>query len=179
MNGSIEVRPFVGRVEYEQMVDYFLEGDDPFLRGMGVDRAKLPSRDDWIASALRDHDRPNSEKERGYLAWVYDGRAVGHSSINKIRVGQEAFIHLHLWFAARRQVGLGTAFFRLSAERFARDFALRRLYCEPYVDNPGPNHVLPRAGFRLVKRYRTVPGPLSYEQDVNQYIREFPPLTDG
>lgn len=129
--------------------------------------------------ALRAHDHPNAEKERGYLAWACDGIPIGHASINKIRFGEEAFIHLHLWSAPRRRAGLGTILFQLSAERFARDFELRRLYCEPYVENPGPNRVLPRAGFRFVKRYRTVPGPLNYEQDVDQYIRDFPPSAAG
>ena len=39
MNDSIEVRPFAGVEEYEQMVDYFLDADDEFLRRMGVCRA--------------------------------------------------------------------------------------------------------------------------------------------
>lgn len=179
MNAQIEVRPFRGQTEYEQMVDYFLGAEDAFLHGMGVDRSKFTTREDWIASALRDHTRPYHEKERSYLAWVYDGVAIGHSSINRIRYGEEAFIHLHLWSAPHRQAGLGTTFFRLSAERFARDFALRRLYCEPYAENPGPNRVLPRAGFQFVKRYRTTPGPLNYEQDVNQYVRKFVPANTG
>jgi RimJ/RimL family protein N-acetyltransferase len=175
MNALIEVRPFRGQAEYEQMIDYFLNAEDSTLHAMGVERARLPKRADWIASALRDHARPSHEKERAYLAWVYDGVAIGHSSINKIRVGEEAFIHLHLWSPAHRQAGLGTTFFQLAAERFARDFALRRLYCEPYAENPAPNRILPKAGFRFVKRYRTIPGPLNYEQDVNQYVREFFP----
>ena len=173
MDGAIEVRPFAGQVEYEQMVDYFLSADDEFLRGMGAARSKLPSREDWISSVLRDHDRPNHQKERAYLAWVYDGVAIGHSSINKIQVGEEAFIHLHVWLRARRQGGLGTRFFRLSADRFAEDFALQRLYCEAYAENPAPNRLLEKSGFRFVKRYRTIPGPINFEQDVNRYIRDF------
>jgi RimJ/RimL family protein N-acetyltransferase len=139
---------------------------------MGVARSRLPSREDWINSALRDHDRPNHEKERAYLAWIFRGVATGHSSINKIRVGDEAFIHLHLWAPVDRQAGLGTAFFQLSVLRFARDFSLKRLYCEPNAENVGPNRVLLKSDFRFVKRYRTVPGPINFEQDVNQYVRE-------
>jgi RimJ/RimL family protein N-acetyltransferase len=173
MDGFIEVRPFAGRTEYEQMVDYFLDADDEFLRGMGVARSSLPLREDWISSVLRDHDRPDHEKGRAYLAWIYEGVAIGHSSINKIQIGKEAFIHLHLWLRARRQRGLGTTFFRLSAARFAEDFSLKRLYCEPYAENPGPNRALEKSEFRFVKRYRTVPGPINFEQDVNQYVRHF------
>jgi RimJ/RimL family protein N-acetyltransferase len=170
MRGSIAVRPFAGRPEYERMVDYFLEAEDAFLIGMGVERSRLLPREEWIGAALADHDRPNDQKDRAYLAWVLDGVAIGHSSINKIQVGQEAFIHLHLWSPAHRQAGLGTRFFQLCAARFAEEFALKSLYCEPCADNPGPNHVLLKSGFRFVKRYRPIPGPINFEQDVNQYV---------
>lgn len=179
MNASIEVRPFAGRAEYEQMVDYFLDADDAFLQGMGVARSKLPSREEWISSALRDHDRPKHKKERAYLTWVYGGAAVGHSSINKIEVGKAAFIHLHLWFREHRAAGLGTRFFELSVVRFAEDFFLERLYCEPSADNPAPNRTLLQSGFRFIKRYRTIPGPINFEQDVNQYVRSFPTPSTG
>lgn len=155
------------------MVDYFLDADDAFLQAMGVARSRLPSREEWISSALRDHDRPKHEKERAYLAWIYDGLAVGHSSINKIVVGDAAFIHMHLWGPGHRHAGLGKRFFELSAAQFARDFSLGRLYCEPYAENPGPNRVLIKSQFRFIKRYRTVPGPINFEQDVNQYVCDF------
>ena len=179
MSGSIAVRPFAGRPEYERMVDYFLEADDEFLNGMGVARSRLPPREDWINAALRDHDRPNSEKERAYLAWVLGDVAIGHSSINKIQVGEAAFIHLHLWSQAHRQAGLGTRFFQLSVVQFADDFSLKRLYCEPSADNPGPNRVLQKSEFRFLKRYRTVPGPMNFEQDVNQYVWYVSPPNTG
>lgn len=179
MSVTIEVRPFAGRSEYVQMVDYFLDADDAFLRGMGVERSRLPAREEWISSVLRDHDRPNDEKERAYLAWVHGGVAIGHSSINRIEVGRSAFIHLHLWVPDLRRAGLGAGLFELSASRFAEDFSLKRLYCEPFADNPAPNRVLSKCGFRFVKRYRTVPGPLSLEQDVNQWVREFSRSVEG
>ena len=172
MIDAIKVRPFAGRLEYEQMVDYFLDADDAFLQAMGVARSKLPPREEWISSVLRDHDRPSNEKERAYLAWIYGGVAVGHSSINRIEVGEAALIHMHLWVREHRGAGLGTGFFELSVARFARDFSLRRLFCEPYAENPGPNRVLLKSRFRFIKRYRTVPGPINFEQDVNQYVRD-------
>lgn len=173
MNLPFEVRPFADEREYARMVDYFLTADDEFLRGMGVARNRLPARDEWIASAIRDHHRPVHEKERAYLAWLYDGTLIGHSSLTKIMVGEKAFIHLHIWSPGYRREGLGTDFFRFSAERFARECSLKRLFCEPFADNPSPNRVLPKAGFRFVKRYRTTPGPINFEQDVNQYVRDF------
>ena len=166
------VRPFVERRDYERMIDYFLTADDALLESMGVDRRKLPRREAWLDSAMLDHTRSDAKKERAYLAWLYKGTPVGHSSINRIKIGEEAFIHLHLWDSGLRKTGLGTEYFRASAAEFMRAFRLTRLYCEPYADNPGPNRVLLKSGFRFVKRYRTVPGAICFEQDVNQYLLE-------
>jgi RimJ/RimL family protein N-acetyltransferase len=173
------VRSFTGRDDYERMVDYFLGADAAFLHGMGVDPAKLPQREDWLDAAMRDHGRPDRQRQRFYLAWIHDGMPVGHSSVNKIAIGEEAFIHLHLWDAALRKLGLGTEFFKASAQEFVRALHLKRVYCEPYAENPAPNRVLAKCGFRFVKRYRTVPGDINFEQDVNQYVLDVPAAGAG
>ena len=59
------------------------------------------------------------------------------------------------------------------------DFSLKRLYCEPSVDNPAPNRALLKSDFCFIKRYRTVPGPINFEQDVNQYVRYFSTPSTG
>lgn len=168
----IQIRPFSNQQDYEHMIDYFLEADNSFLQGMGVDPTKLPKREAWLESVMLDHDRSYSAKDRFYLAWLYDGVPVGHSSINRIIFGEEAFIHLHLWDSNLRKAGLGTRYFQASVVEFIRIFHLKRLYCEPFAENPGPNRVLPKSGFRLVKRYRTIPGAINLEQEVNQYVLE-------
>lgn len=171
----VEVRPFANRAEYARMVDYFLGSDHAFLWGMGIDPALLPQREAWLDSAMRDHARPIGEKERAYLAWIHDGMIVGHSSASKIALGEHAYIHLHLWDAGLRRAGLGRLFFAAAAAEFMRTLSLKRLYCEPCADNPAPNRVLPRCGFRFVKRYRTTPGNINFEQDVNLYVLEGAP----
>jgi len=183
MRGSadprVQVRPFAEHRDYERMIDYFLTASEPFLRGMGVDPGRMPDREAWLESVLLDHERDDGEKERYYLAWVYEDIAVGHSSINQIKVGEEAFIHLHLWDNALRRAGLGTRFFAASAAEFVRLFRLKRLYSEPFSGNPAPNRILLNAGFRFVKRYRTTPGPINFEQDVNQYVLESSSIEAG
>ena len=166
---EIEVRPFSGPEEYELMLDYFYEADDSFLRGMGVDPLKLPERNKWLDALLADHEKPDSERDRFYLVWIFRGRRVGHSSINKIVVGTEAFIHLHLWDPQLRRAGLGTEFVRRSANFYFERFNLKKLVCEPSAENPGPNRVLEKLGFAFIRRYRTAPGVIAYEQDVNRY----------
>ena len=166
---EIEVRPFSIREEYELMLDYFYKADEPFLRGMGVDRLKLPQRDKWLDALLVDHKKPDKERDRFYLVWIFRRQRVGHSSINNIIHGTEAFIHLHLWNSNLRKAGLGTEFVRRSANFFFDRFNLKKLVCEPWAENPAPNRVLEKLGFTFVRRYRTIPGIIAYEQDVNRY----------
>ena len=73
---EIEVRPFSSRQEYELMLNYFYKADNGFLRGMGVDRLKLPERDKWLDALLVDHEKPDEERDRFYLVWLFRGRRL-------------------------------------------------------------------------------------------------------
>jgi RimJ/RimL family protein N-acetyltransferase len=165
----MEIRPFRTKNEYEQMVDYFIQSSDAFLRGMGIDPAKLPSREEWLDEVWVDHHRPGPEKDRFYLAWIYEDELVGHSSINKIQREEEGSIHLHLWKPDLRRNGIGSDFFRRSVDFFFRELRLKKIYCEPFAENPAPNKVLPRLGFTLVKTWKTIPGKTCFEQYVNRW----------
>ncbi len=166
---QLDVRPFSSVDEYEGMVNYFIGASDTFLRGMGVDRDRLPTREEWLRQVLADHTRPDQQRDRLYLAWIYDGKQVGHSSVNKIDVGKEAHFHLHMWHADLRKGGLGLEFCRKSINLYFDRLRLRILWCEPYAHNPPPNRTLLKLGFSFVKCYRTVPGPTNFEQEVNLY----------
>lgn len=165
-----DIKPFSCEADYGRMIDYFLQADEKFLIGMGVDPSKLPSRKDWLNRLLPDLERPVYEKQTYFLSWLYNGAAIGHSNVSKIKYGEEAYVHLHIWVPEFRKAGMGTEFFRKSANTFIRKFALKSLYCEPYAENPAPNRALSKLGFQFVKRYRTVPGLLNFDQDVNQYV---------
>ena len=171
---TIEVRAFRSAVEYGGMVDYFLNADDAFLRGMGVDPLRLPSREKWMTHLLKDHEQPDAGKDRLYLAWIHDGALIGHSSVNKIKIGEDAFFHLHMWRSDLRKAGLGLQFCRKSVALHFDRLRLKRLWSEPYAENPAPNRTLPKLGFEFIRRYRTVPGETAFEQDVNLYRLDRP-----
>jgi RimJ/RimL family protein N-acetyltransferase len=166
---DIEVRILASREELERVVDYFLSADEPFLRGMGVDPGLLPDKDAWLARLETDLARDDRAKRTCYVGWIYNGEAIGHSSISDIAFGDEAHIHLHMWRPDLRRAGLGTEFFKRSARTFIHRFKLERLICEPFAGNPAPNRVLSKAGFRCTRTYRTVPGPIAFEQEVNRF----------
>jgi ribosomal-protein-alanine N-acetyltransferase len=169
MRCAAEIQPFSCKADYGRMIDYFLQADKNFLIGMGVDPGKLPSREDWLDRLLPDLERSDQQKHTYFLNWLYNGVAIGHSNVNKIKYGEEAYLHLHIWVPGHRKVGIGTEFLRKSANSFIRKFALKSLYCEPYTKNPAPNRALSKLGFQFIKRYRTAPGFINFDQEVNQY----------
>ena len=166
---SAEIRPFSSRRDFGRVLDYFLKADEAFLRGMGVAPARLPPRNEWLERLAAELRKSDAEKKTFYVAWIYKGKRVGHSNINKIRYGAEAYMHLHIWTPELRAAGLGQEFLKLSANEFLRRFRLKRLLCEPWAKNPAPNKALARAGFRFVRRYRTVPGLINFSQSVNRF----------
>lgn len=167
--------------ETRSMVRYFLDADLDYLRGMGVDPAKMPSEDNWLALLEEDYSRPLEERQFYYVAWEADGVPVGHCNINKIVFGHSAYLHLHIWDAGHRRSGCATTLLTPSIQHFFERFELDQLFCEPYAENPAPNKALPKAGFTLVKSYETTPGWITFHQPVNLWVldRETALATSG
>ena len=145
---------------------YWYNAEPDFLRGMGVDLKKIPENDEFKKLLSAQLEQSYDEKLSYCLIWLMDNIPVGHSNINKIIFGEEAYMHLHLWTGSTRNKGMGVEFVRLSINYFFNNYKLQKLYCEPYAFNPAPNKTLAKAGFRFVKNYRTTPGWLNFEQEV-------------
>ena len=71
-------------------------------------------------------DHMRIDAGRAYLAWVYKG-SIGHSSINRIKMGEEAFIHLHLWVVTYGRQGWHSVLQGIS-RRVHACLRLKRLY---------------------------------------------------
>ena len=96
--------------DIELIVDYFLNSTPEYLEGRGVDINKLPTKEEWYEILLTQFDLPVKSKNLFYLIWQFDDFPVGHSHINDIIFGEEAYMHLHLWHSSARQKGNGTFF---------------------------------------------------------------------
>jgi len=155
--------------EIELMVDYFLNANSNFLTGMGVEINKLPSKKNWITKLQSDFKKPIEEKEFFYIIWKIDNSPVGHSNISHINFGKNAKMHLHLWNSANRQSGIGTNLIQQTIPYYFNIFKLEKLICEPYAENPAPNKILTKIGFRFIKKYQTTPGWAAFYQTVNRY----------
>lgn len=155
--------------EAELVVKYFHNASNDFLKGMGVDRDKLPKFDEWVKLIQDNVTRPMEDKEFFYVLWMFENQPIGHSNINKIKFGQEAYMHLHLWNSEKRHQGIGTSLLRLSLPYYFSNFKLNELFCEPHSNNAAPNKTLEGLGFELVKQYETIPGWINFHQPVNRW----------
>lgn len=160
------------------IVSYWHQPDHNFLTGMGVDIAKIPAEHDLRKMLFSQISLPYIEKQSYCIIWLADGKAVGHSNVNKIIYGTEAYMHLHLWQHATRQKGMGVSFVKMTIPYFFQNLHLKNLYCEPYALNPAPNKTLSKAGFTQLKSYTTIPGYLNFEQEVNLWHLSADQLTD-
>ncbi len=150
-----------------KIISYWLNSDKEYMKGMGVDVTKIPDETEWT-QMLGEQLSQNYEDKKSYcLIWEVDSQPIGHSNINKIIFGREAYMHLHIWYEDFRNRGLGVQFVKQGLQLFFKNMQLQKIYCEPYALNPAPNKTIEKAGFSFVKEYVTTPGWLNFEQKVN------------
>lgn len=164
--------------DIEPLTNYWLNADSAFLNRLGVDVNKMPAKQEWISMLTKQVNTPVEDKKSYCIIWLLNDVAIGHSNINKIIFGEEAYMHLHMWKKHVRQQGLGTMLVKLTLPYFFKNYKLKNLYCEPYALNPAPNKTLPKAGFDFVKKYTTIPGWLNFEQEVNLWEMSYEKYTD-
>jgi RimJ/RimL family protein N-acetyltransferase len=154
------------------IVDYFHSSTPEHLETLGVDPTRLPTRGDWLARYAAEYRKPVRDRATLLVIWELDGVAIGFSTSDRIRYGEQAHMHLHVVDPQRRRSGVGAACVRETVDIYFEALALKRLFCEPNAFNVAPNRTLQRVGFRYVKTYNTVPGALNYHQAITRWVLE-------
>ena len=157
----------IQKEDFDSIIHYWLNSEPAFMEAMGVDLTKIPDRNQWEEILTEQLNQSYEEKKSYCIIWLVDGKAIGHSNVNKIVFGEEAYMHLHIWNTGIRKQGIGTALVKMTLPLFFKNLKLKKIYCEPYEFNPTPNKVLEKVGFEFVKTYVTTPGWLNFEQPVN------------
>jgi ribosomal-protein-alanine N-acetyltransferase len=165
---SLSIRE-ITEADLSFIADYWTTSDPEFMKSMGVDLDKIPGRGELLEMLSQQLYKSYKEKQSYAIIWLIDGKPSGHSNINKIIFDDEASMHLHLWNKPERKKGMGLDFVRMTLPHYFKNFNLRKLYSEPYALNAAPNRTLDKAGFEFVKCYRTIPGYLNFEQEVNRW----------
>jgi len=154
----------------QPLAEYWYALDKNAMLRMGVDENKIPDRKDFEEGLLYQINQKDTKKKAFALIAFVDDEAIGHCNLNPIQFGEIAKMHLHIWKSRYRKSGLGTEMVRNSIPIFFERFQLKKLVCEPFAENQAPNRVLKNLGFQLVKSYTTTPGPINFEQEVNQWV---------
>jgi RimJ/RimL family protein N-acetyltransferase len=148
--------------------NYWTTRSDEQLLKMGVDKEKLLDVDlrKFVEDSLA---APSYVAKQSYcVLWLVDGEPVGHSNINKITFGKEAFMHLHMWNEINRAKGFGKELVLKSLSYYFNNFKLEKVYCEPNAYNEAPNKTLPKVGFIFKEKLENViPGWINFPQDIN------------
>lgn len=168
MNLNLKIRE-LQEADIPFICDYWLNADAEYLRGMGVDLVKLPTRDQLTEMLKGQLQKPLAERQGYALIWLVNAHPVGHCNVNPFVYGETATMHLHLWRSDNRHKGIGTELVKASVVHFFRELKIHTLISEPYSLNPAPNKTLAKCGFRLVKTYITTPGSICFEQAVNRW----------
>ena len=158
----------LGEVQF--VIDYFCDSTPEYLDGMGVDPSRLPAPDAWYAKAQSEFALPLKQRQWFPVIWLLDGDPIGYSSCDRIEFGDKAVMHLHVTRPELRRQGIGAECVRQSVEIYFENFRLKKLLCQPYALNVPAHRTLQKAGFRYVKTYMTVPGPINFHQPVTQWV---------
>lgn len=156
--------------DVEHLVRYWIDSDREFMEAMGVDVQKISAEENLREMISEQLYQNYSEKKAYCIIWLANGEPVGHCNVNKIKFGEEAYMHLHFWNPQNHKKGNGTKFVRMTLPYFFNNLNLKNLYCEPYALNPAPNKTLEKCGFTFVKKHTTIPGYLNFEQEANLWL---------
>lgn len=155
--------------DIEPLSDYWFKSSPEFLIAMGVDLSKMPSREKWKEMLNEQLRQPYEEKKSYCIIWLLDDEPIGHSNVNRIIFGEEAYMHLHIWEPGNRTKGMGLQFVKMTLPFFFQNMKLKKICCEPYALNPAPNKTMEKLGFEFIKEYITVPGFINFEQPVKHW----------
>jgi len=165
---EIEVREIQSK-DIQSICDYWMNSSPYFLKTLGVDISKMPSREAWEEMLKNQLESDYSNKKSYVIIAHRNNEGIGHCNVNEIAFGKHAKMHLHIWDEVNRKMGFGSKMISKAIPNFFKNLQLHTLYCEPYAHNIAPNRTLEKLGFEFVKKYRTIPGSLSFEQEVNQW----------
>ena len=139
---------------------------------LGVDRGACRLRKPCPQRMRQECALPIDQRARLLVVWLLADRPVGFSTSDKIELGQQANMHLHVTDAERRHQGIGVECVRRSVDIYFDRLKLKRLFCEPNAYNVAPNRTLQKAGFKYLKTHMTVPGPFNFHQAVTRWVME-------
>jgi RimJ/RimL family protein N-acetyltransferase len=148
---AITVRPMTLQ-ETALIIEYFHAATPEYLEMLGVDPTRLQPALQWQRLYEQMFERPVEQRNGFLVSWLSDDRFLGFSTADKIRIGRQANMHLHITDPSLRKQGIGVECVRKTVELYFRVLELKQLFCEPNAFNVAPNRTLQKAGFTYVTK---------------------------
>lgn len=164
----LTVRPLASE-DFDGYISYFTQATKADAERMGLAIERVPSASQMRSDLQSMVATPVDQLRTFVLAWCLDGKAIGHSSLKDIVLGEFGSMHLHMWRADLRGKGYGPRLFCLSAIDFYQRLNLKRIICEPKADNPMANRMLKKVGFPLVLTHVAASSDLAFVCQLNRY----------
>jgi len=95
MNENLSVRELEAS-DIELIAQYWADADSSFLRSIGVELSKLPSKEIFIQNLQAQLNEPLEKKKSYCLIWLLNGTPIGHCNTNPTVFGEYAYMHLHI-----------------------------------------------------------------------------------
>jgi RimJ/RimL family protein N-acetyltransferase len=134
------------------LLHYWYGSGTAYFEAMGVDVAKMPSRETF-EQTLRDKIRASATPEGPGLNAViitYEGRPIGFHTVNPVVPGESGVFHAHLIVPEMRRQGIGEHTYRMATKLFMDRFDLQKIVFKTPAQNAGPNRVKEKLGIRCL-----------------------------
>ena len=168
MSENLSVRELQSS-DIELIAQYWADADGSFLRSIGVEMSKLPTKEIFMQNLQAQLNEPLEKKKSFCLVWLLDGKPIGHCNTNPTVFGEYAYMHLHIWNIDSRKKGMGEKLLQLTLPFFFDTLQLKTVYSEPYALNAAPNKTFKKVGFEYLRQYVTTPGTLNFQQPVKRW----------
>jgi RimJ/RimL family protein N-acetyltransferase len=130
------------------IVDYWHNSDEAFLDSMGVDHAKITSREATAAKFIDSIPSNRGEFSRMTLIFKHDNKPIGYTNVNfdKDRIG---YAHVHIINANYRQIGFVARLFKRCIDIYKNEFDVKDLRFQTNTENRRINRYLEKMGYKI------------------------------
>lgn len=126
------------------LVDYWTGSTEEFWRLRGVDKAKLKSRDQFIAAYEELFESKGGVPSIATI--LLRGQAVGVHSLTDIVPGDSAVFHAHIWHEENRHRGIAVYSYLKGSEFFFNTLGLKKIIFKTPKLNLGANRLKEKIG---------------------------------
>lgn len=148
---------------------YFNNATDEYLLSLGVDPSKIRNRPPSNERMIATLNTPVKSRTVHTYAVDIDGKIAGISTVKKIKFGESAEMHGHLFDLENRQKGIASGLFKEIIKKVFETFDVKLLIFEPNAVNVAPNALLQKMGLKVIATYKTPAEGILLERTANRY----------